>query len=163
MNQRLIRGFITCAALGTAIAAALPADIASASGAAVTQISSVSVNAADSAVIDIGTINSQFSTITVSASGTTVWCSNSPNPPCTSDPDGDNNYGFTPSAGTAPNLPTGALIGKVGVNGSWFVVGSSYTATSAVPADLYVAYNDDVFTDNSGRYTLTVTRVKPAA
>ncbi|MDQ1680759.1 MAG: hypothetical protein QOI42_1618, partial [Frankiaceae bacterium] len=34
---------------------------------------------------------------------------------------------------------------------------------SSVVADLYLAYDDDVYPDNSGSYNLTVTRVKPAA
>ena len=129
----------------------------------VVQVSTVSVDSTSSAIIDVGTLNSQFSSITITATGITTWCTNNPYPPCTSDPAGNNNYGYTPiPGGTAPDLPTGALIAKVGVNGTWSVVNGSYVATSPTPTDVYVAYNDNVFYDNSGSYTLTVTRLKPA-
>lgn len=164
MNRAVLRAVLLCTGLGALMAAALPAVSASASGAMVTQISTLSIDSANPTVIDIGTINSQFSSITVAATGTTTWCNDSPTPPCTSDPSGNNNYGYTPSPdGTAPDLRTGALIAKVGLNGTWVIVGSSYTATSSVPADVYVAYNDNVFFDNSGSYALTITRVKPAS
>jgi hypothetical protein len=164
MNRAVLRAAMLCSGLGALIAAGLPTVAASASGAMVTQTSTLSVDSANSAVIDVGTINSQFASITITATGTTTWCNNSPDPACTSDPSGNNNYGYTPYPdGTAPLLPTGALVAKIGVNGAWVVVGDSYTATSPVPADVYVAYNDDVFFDNSGSYALTVTRVKPAS
>lgn len=164
MDRRVLKVGIACGALAAIAGSVAAAAPASASGAMVVQVSTVNVDSANPAVIDVGTLNSQFSSITINATGTTTWCVNSPYPPCTSDPAGNNNYGYTPvPGGTAPDLPTGALIVKVGVNGTWFIAGGSYVATSPVPADVYVAYNDNIFWDNSGSYSLTVTRLKPAS
>jgi hypothetical protein len=164
-HRRLLKVGLVCTGIVTIVGGStLVASSAAASGAMVTQVSTVTVDSANPAVIDVGTLNSQFSSITITATGVTTWCNNSPWPPCTSDPAGNNNYGYTPyPTGTAPNLHTGALIAKVGVNGTWSVVNGSYVATSPVPTDVYVAYNDDVFWDNTGSYALTVTRLKPAS
>jgi hypothetical protein len=165
MNKRRVSLLLTAALIaggaGATIAAGAPAF---ASGAMVTQVSTVTVNAADPTVIDVGTINSQFTSITVHATGTTLWCNDNPNPPCVSDPTGSLYYSFPlgPNA-TAPGFLTGALVGKIGQNGNWFLVGNSYTATSPVVEHLYLAYDDDVFSDNTGSYSVTVTRVKPAS
>ena len=163
--MRMVR---KCYALAALVAVSMGAVVvvaeapASASGATVTQISTVTLSSG-ATVVDVGTINSQFSSITVDASGVTTWCNDNPNPPCTSTPDGAQYYGFTlgPLA-PLPGVTVGTLIAKIGVNGSWFVIGSHFTATSAVVADLYVAYDDDIYWDNTGSYSLTVTRVKPA-
>jgi hypothetical protein len=161
----LLTAAISAAAMTASAVALTAAAPAFASGATVTQVSTLTVNASDPTIVDVGTINSQFASITVAATGTTVWCNNNPYPPCVSDPSGALFYGsaYDPVGGPAPWLPVGALIAKVGVNGSWVLVGASYTFSSGVVADVYVAYNDDVFYDNSGSYALTVTRVKPAS
>jgi len=57
------------------------------------------------------------------------------------------------------SLGVGALIGKVGTNGTPFAIGSNRGAVT-VPATgrLYLGVNDDAFGDNSGAYTVTVMR-----
>jgi hypothetical protein len=54
-----------------------------------------------------------------------------------------------------------ALIGKVGSNGSPFLIGDNRNAIS-MPATgrLFLGINDDVFNDNSGSYKVTVIRVQ---
>lgn len=54
--------------------------------------------------------------------------------------------------------PVGALIGRVG-NGAPFLIGSN-TQQIAMPAagQLYLGINDDHFEDNTGNYTVTITR-----
>jgi len=157
--MRKARFIAMAAGLVTTGLAATPAF---ASGAGVTQVSTVTVNASDPTVIDVGTINSQFRTISIDASGQTFWCTD--NPYCYSDPTGTTNpYHFGPAGGPAPDLPVGTLLVKVGSDGSWNAYTPGDVLTSASPADVYVTYNDDVFSDNSGSYSLTITRVKPAS
>jgi hypothetical protein len=94
---------------------------------------------------------------------------------CTTVPDGPgpqaNVYGTTCTA-CLGYAPLGALIGRLGTNGSWFLVGSSKTISSPRSENLYLAYNDfsgswingvwvtsDVqYLDNVGTYTAVVTR-----
>jgi len=58
------------------------------------------------------------------------------------------------------NSPVGALIARVG-NGAPFAIGAN-TQPIAMPADgqLQLGVNDDHFGDNSGTYTVTLTRVR---
>jgi hypothetical protein len=79
-------------------------------------------------------------------------------------------HGATPPAGPAGGAPlsqhypvrssgVGALIGKVGPNGSPFLVGDNRNAIS-MPATgrLFLGINDDDFNDNSGSFRVTVIR-----
>jgi hypothetical protein len=48
------------------------------------------------------------------------------------------------------------LIAKIG-SGSWFAVGSGGTIGKATASgELYLAYNDSVYSDNTGSYSATV-------
>ena len=50
--------------------------------------------------------------------------------------------------------PYGALVGKIGVSGTPFLIGSSYTFTPSASGDLYLAVNDNLFdySDNHGNF-----------
>lgn len=161
--KRSLGRFVIALLAASLVASSFIGTAAFGSGAMVTQISTVTLGSGPE-IVDVGTINSQFTSITVDATGETTWCNDNPSPPCTSDPNGALHYDFTLGGGAPlPGQTVGTVIGKIGVNGTWFPMGSHYVATSDEVANLYVAYDDDVYGDNSGSYTLTVTRVKPAA
>lgn len=126
------------------------------------QLSTVTVDSANPAPVWIGTINSQHS-VTFTASGDTTWCNNFPWPPCTSNPTGPDWYPYNtwqegPNA-TAPGYSVGALIYKVGEAGAWQqYTGPVTLGPTPTGNDVYVAYNDDVFWDNTGTYEVDVTR-----
>ncbi len=56
-----------------------------------------------------------------------------------------------------PNLPALALVGRWGLSGAPFFIGSTATLTAPGGALLYVALNDWNFSDNSGSWTITAT------
>lgn len=56
-----------------------------------------------------------------------------------------------------PGASAFSLIGKIGVGGAWFAIGSNYTFTAGSTGTLYLAMNDDMFGDNSGTLDTTVT------
>jgi hypothetical protein len=61
------------------------------------------------------------------------------------------------TGGQMPNVPAGALLGRMG-NGQPFPLGNATTLT--VPADgvLFLGINDDGFDDNKGEYRVEITR-----
>ncbi len=57
----------------------------------------------------------------------------------------------------APNLQCYSLIAKIGINGTPFEVGTSFTALSvATSGELYLGVNDNHFVDNRGSWTVVV-------
>jgi hypothetical protein len=54
--------------------------------------------------------------------------------------------------------PYGALIGRIGVSGTPFLIGSSFTFTPSVSGDLYLAVNDNLFdyVDNHGNFIVFI-------
>jgi hypothetical protein len=58
--------------------------------------------------------------------------------------------------GSLPTVPAGALIGRIG-NGKPFGIGDQTTITAPASGPLYLGVNDDVFTDNTGEFNVTVT------
>lgn len=57
----------------------------------------------------------------------------------------------------ATNLPVAALIGKIGVNGSYFLIGSSYNTTTVNQSGrLYVGIYDSQRPDNSGSFSISI-------
>jgi hypothetical protein len=54
-----------------------------------------------------------------------------------------------------PDLPYGMLVGKVGENGAPFRIGKH--AQIAMKETVFLAINDDDYSDNSGSYVITVT------
>jgi len=57
--------------------------------------------------------------------------------------------------GSLPTAPGGALIGRIG-NGKPFGIGDQTTITAPATGPLYLGVNDDVFTDNTGEFNVTV-------
>lgn len=73
-----------------------------------------------------------------------------------SGPDGQSticNFGGDPSC-AMENAPFGALVGRIGTDGTPFLIGSSYTFTAGTSGDLYLAVNDllPYYADNYGNY-----------
>jgi hypothetical protein len=102
--------------------------------------------------------------VSITASGTIKWGGNASDPGGgTATPDGFPwsacvDFNNTIAQFTAPNLACWSLIGKIGVNGTPFEVGSSlnnYTVPTS--GELYLGINDDVYTDNSGSWTANIT------
>jgi len=54
-----------------------------------------------------------------------------------------------------PGVNTGALIGRIG-NGTPWGLGNQKTITAPATGPLYLGVNDDLFTDNSGEYVVSV-------
>jgi hypothetical protein len=65
-----------------------------------------------------------------------------------------------PNRAPLPNLPMGALVGRIG-NGQAFAVGDQRSFPAPASGRLYLMVNDDVVSDNSGEFTveLSVTGV----
>lgn len=57
-----------------------------------------------------------------------------------------------------PTLPVGALIGKIGNDGRPFAIGSGTSISASGTGRLFLGVNDDDFSDNSGAFTVTITR-----
>ena len=73
-------------------------------------------------------------------------------------PDGNSSWDTTQSGFggfVLPGAPAWGLVGKVG-DGPWVQVGSGPTTMSG-SGDLVFAVNDDLFSDNTGSFTATVT------
>jgi hypothetical protein len=110
-------------------------------------------------------------TFTISASGSAGYGYQGGTGPCagypTTQPDGSRYLGGTSCAGpkddpnaTLSGYPIGLLIGKVG-NGAWFPVGASGGIPSGESGMLTLAYNDSVYSDNTGSYSVTITEFVP--
>lgn len=56
------------------------------------------------------------------------------------------------------SVPYGALIGKIGADGTPFLIGSGATISPAAGGTLYLAVNDNLpfYADNHGRYVVTL-------
>jgi len=74
-----------------------------------------------------------------------------------SGPDGQGN--ICPNYDGAPpcameNAPYGALVGKIGADGTPFLIGSNFTLTADTAGDFYLAVNDllPYYSDNYGNY-----------
>lgn len=159
MRTARIKLVLAAVTLATVSAVFVPAAVGASNP---PQLSIATVDSATPAAVYIGTVNSQHS-ITFTASGDTTWCNNSPWPPCTSNPTGPdwypyNTWALGPNA-TAPGYSVGSLIYRVGDNGPWEQYEGPVTVgPTRTGMPVYVAYDDDVFFDNTGTYTVSVTR-----
>jgi hypothetical protein len=75
-------------------------------------------------------------------------------------PQGHDRYP-SPSFYPIPNIPGGALIGRVGERGEPFYIGRRYSAHVRENGTLYLRINDDLLGDNEGYVTVRVTVVEP--
>lgn len=115
---------------------------------------------ADVGWVDSGINLVQGKTITITAYGEAVTGDLHKFPGAVSGPGGQspicpNFEGAPPCA--LDNAHFGALIGKIGVDGVPFLIGSAFTFTPSTNGDLYLAINDllPYFSDNSGSYTVS--------
>jgi hypothetical protein len=99
------------------------------------------------------------SRLTISATGTinVGW----PAYPNSNGPNGKSEVGYNASYlspdGTPFQSPHAALIGKIGINGPYFIIGSSYNQIVTRSGRLYVGMYDTIRGDNSGSFTLNIT------
>jgi hypothetical protein len=54
-----------------------------------------------------------------------------------------------------PSAQFGALIGRIGEQGSWFLVGSNLTLNATQTGMLYLAVNDTIHANNTGSFTVS--------
>jgi hypothetical protein len=57
-----------------------------------------------------------------------------------------------------PNVPAGALIGRIGANGQPFGIGSGVQVPMPEAGQLFLGINDDGFGDNQGEYRVDIAR-----
>ena len=57
---------------------------------------------------------------------------------------------------TAPGLPCWSLIGRIGTSGVMFYVGPSFQVQAPVAGELFLGFNDSIYSDNSGAFTATI-------
>ena len=120
--------------------------------------------------VDTGLDLTSGQRVTVEATGTGTY-GNEGQAGCVgvprTDPNGNRSIGgvpcspptkFAPSM-PLPSAPVGALIGRTGTTGSFFLVGSSY-ASNSLNGRLFLRYNDDNPPDNTDGYTATITIIE---
>jgi len=90
--------------------------------------------------------------VTITASGIVTTLPTAPGSNAT--PDG-NPSPCTPGC-ELPSAHFGALIGRIGATGPWFLIGSNRGFTSDRPGVLILAVNDTVHNDNTGSFSVTV-------
>jgi hypothetical protein len=103
-----------------------------------------------------GWVNTNFSVnsgeqLTITATG---LVSGTTGMPPSDTPDGNGWAGAAGPSYIAPGLTRYSLVGKIG-NNQPFQVGSSFSEVVNVSGTLYLAYNDEEYSDNSGGYTVT--------
>lgn len=55
------------------------------------------------------------------------------------------------------------LIGKIGINGEPFFVGTNFSLITNTAGELYLGINDTDLKNNSGEYSVTISIIKPKA
>jgi hypothetical protein len=88
----------------------------------------------------------------VTSSGTVIWNSDGD----TSGPDGFLSPDVSSNNFVLAIRPHEVLIGRLGTNGTPFLIGSSLTFTASSSDILYLATNDAVRGDNSGNYSVSI-------
>ncbi len=124
---------------------------------AVSSNSGINVTASSSSWVNTGISVSAGDVLDFSAPGTVNITGS-----VTADADGDitpEDYGTFATNATAPELPAYSLIGWIGSGApdpdEAFFVGSSSSEIATTSGTLYLAFNDDVFGDNSGSFSVT--------
>ena len=102
-----------------------------------------------------------FSVIVQSGAGiNSVW-NNDPAPQYTSDANGHSGDFWFSSNGQT--FETGSLVGRIGDTGSFFKIGTAYSATASATGELELFYWDNDAGNNSGALTVDVTAVPEPA
>jgi hypothetical protein len=141
--------------------------VAETAGGSAAATTTVTVNANNPSFTDTGvalTLNESFS---ITATGKAKWTHTSPST-------GPNGYRFSQSNGTntcgydqyhpykvtsflAPGLNCWSLVGRIGTTGVIFPVGTSLTMPAPYSGELYLAFNDDYYPNNSGDFAAMIT------
>lgn len=79
---------------------------------------------------------------------TGTWSYNTASAEFTTDADGD--PWADPNEFQMPAENIGALIGRIGDDGDWFLVGATFSMTASEAGILHLGFNDDNFPDNGG-------------
>jgi hypothetical protein len=136
-------------------------------GGAAAATTTVTINANNPSFTDTGidlTLNESFS---ITATGSAEWTHTSPST-------GPSGYRFSQSNGTrtcgydqyhpyevpsflAPGLNCWSLVGRIGTTGVIFPVGTSLKMPAPYSGELYLAFNDDYYPNNSGDFVATIT------
>jgi hypothetical protein len=161
------------AGLGAAIAVAAPiatTGSANAAGAPATPTSGpISVSASSETPVELPALNSQFQSMTINVSGTASWYNGADNPSCWLTYGANDQFttGYHQTSASPALLLEGTQVGSVIYqmdNGAWHPVdGSKIVAPNdGVAHHVRVIVNDrpGSYGDNSGSYTVTVTRTK---
>jgi hypothetical protein len=91
--------------------------------------------------------------ISVSATGTVQFNRGQPSPP--------GGAGQATAQAPRPDLPIGALLGRIGTGGHPFLIGAGVDSMRAdAVGRIYLGVNDDVLTDNSGQFRAVVSIVR---
>ena len=127
----------------------------------------VTVNADNPSFTDTGvalTLNESFS---ITATGKAKWThtspSTGPNGSRVSQSNGTNTCGYDQyhpyevTSFLAPGLNCWSLVGRIGTTGVIFPVGASLTMPAPYSGELYLAFNDDYYPNNSGDFVATIT------
>ena len=130
-------------------------------GQASTVATTVTVNADDPVFTDSGVMLTQGESLNISASETAKWTyvSGSVGPngyPFSSNKCGYDQYHPRSHGYLAPGLNCWSLVGRIGSTGIIFYVGTSFTMPSPASGELYLAFNDDYYPNNSGAFTATI-------
>ena len=141
-----------------------PAETAGAAAAAAT---TVTVNADNPSFTDTGVALALNESFSITATGKAKWTQTSPST-------GPNGYLFSQSNGThacgydqyhpyevtsflAPGLNCWSLVGRIGTSGPIFLVGTSLKMPAPYSGELYLAFNDDYYPNNSGDFVAMIT------
>jgi hypothetical protein len=142
-------------------------SVVEAAGGTAAATTTVTINANNPSFTDTGidlTLNESFS---ITATGKAKWTHTSPST-------GPNGYRFSQSNGTrtcgydqyhpyqvpsflAPGLNCWSLVGRIGTTGVIFFVGTSQTMPAPDSGELYLAFNDDYYPNNSGDFVAMIT------
>jgi hypothetical protein len=143
--------------LGTAIVLALAAQATAAGPAKSSRV--YSVGSVTVPGVDTGLVLKQGRSVTVTATGTvcpgTGYCT-SPGGNPAADTSSTAFGGFL-----QPSAPAYGLVGRVGT-GPWTQIGDGPTTLSGT-GELVFAFNDDLYADNAGSFTVTVSYARGSA
>lgn len=146
---------------------AVTSVIGTGGGTAAATTTTVTVNANDPSFIDSGVAVTLKKSFSITATGSAKWTQVSPST-------GPNGYQFAQSNGThtcgydqyhpyeapsfqAPGLNCWSLVGRIGTTGAIFFIGTSLKMAAPISGELYLAFNDDYYPNNSGDFVATIT------
>ena len=155
LKSKLILALAALLMIVSAIAISLSGSITHTHAAPTDQTTTISIPATQ-AWTDTGIDLTVGSSVSITASGTIYIAGSDPG----KTPDGDPTCTAW-SSFIAPGLHCWSLIGNI-ANGTPFQVGSSTNFSSAVAGRLYLGVNDEVFGDNSGSWSASITLVSPS-